>query len=186
MPKVEISNRAVLYPLPVVLVSCRDMATEKDNIITVAWCGIACSEPLIIAVSIRPSRFSSSLIKKSGQLVINLPTSGMLAKVDLCGMCSGKDFDKFERCGFHPDPSSRVSCPLIRECPVNIECRLKEVIALGSHDMFLCAAVAVQADKEVLEEDGSINISRADPIAYNQGQYWAFGRMIGRYGCSIQ
>ena len=184
MPKTDFPPREGLFPLPVVLVSSIDKATKIPNIITIAWCGVVCSDPALLSISIRPSRHSHRLIKESGDFVINIPTSAMLKEVDLCGVLSGKDTDKFKRCSFTSIKASKISSPMIKECPVNIECRLKDILKLGSHDMFIGEAVAVHKDDNILFSDGNIDYSKAKPFVFTQGEYWDLGKSIGFYGYS--
>lgn len=175
-----------LYPLPVVLVSCIDKHTKKPNMITLAWCGVVCSMPPQISISIRPSRYSHTLITETGDFVVNIPTAEMTAKVDLCGMRSGRDSDKFQLTSLTSMPSQKVSSPMIKECPVNIECVLKQTVKLGAHDMFIGEVVAVHADKAVVRATGGIDFKAASPFVYNQGEYWDLGKQIGYYGFSCK
>lgn len=184
MPKLELPPSEALYPVPVVLVSCGDKAREHPNIITIAWCGVVCSSPPLLSISIRPSRYSHKIIKDTGDFVINIPSKDLLDKVDLCGTVSGKDIDKFKACSFKEIPAKIVSGPMIRECRVNIECKLKTILHLGAHDMFIGEVVALHADEEVINSSGSIDYKKAAPIVYNQGEYWDLGEKIGYYGCS--
>jgi len=173
-----------LYPTPVVLVSCIDTGNSRNNIVTVAWCGIVCSEPPLISISLRPSRHSNRLIRETGDFVVNIPSKGLAEKADHCGIVSGSDTDKFKSRSFTADKSSKVASPLIRECPVNIECILKKILSLGTHDMFIGEVVAVHADEDVLNDKGSIDYQKASPFVYNQGEYWDLSAKIGNHGYS--
>lgn len=184
MRKLEFPPIEALYPVPVVLVSTLDREAGRANVITIAWCGIAASNPPLISVSIRPSRYSHKLITAEREFVVNIPSKDILREADLCGLLSGKDTDKFKRCNFTPIKSSKISSPMIKECPVNIECKLKDVFKLGSHDMFIGEVVAVHKDEAVLRSDGKIDYSKAKPFVFNQGEYWDLGLAIGYYGCS--
>lgn len=184
MSKLELPPKEALYPVPVTLVSCTGKQGKNDNIITIAWCGVVCSNPPMISVSIRPSRHSHKLISQTGDFVINIPTKSILDKADACGIHSGKDTDKFKMCSFTKVPSSKISSPMIKECPVNIECRLKEIVKLGAHDMFIGEVVMVHADKKIVGSGGGIDYKKAEPFVYNQGEYWDLGKKIGYYGCS--
>jgi Conserved protein/domain typically associated with flavoprotein oxygenases, DIM6/NTAB family len=184
MPKLELSPSEALYPVPVVLVSCGDR--EKANIITIAWCGVACSKPPLLTISIRPSRHSNKIIKSSGDFVINIPTQNMLKEVDVCGTVSGRDKDKFSLCGFTRGDPSIVSSSMIKECPVNIECKVTRMLSLGAHDMFIGEVVKIHRDTSVIDKDGNMDYSKAAPIVYNQGEYWSLGKKIGRYGFSAK
>ena len=184
MPKLEVPASEALYPVPVVLVSVRDRAAERANIITIAWCGVVASKPPLISISIRPSRHSHKLIIAERDFAINIPAKKSLREVDLCGILSGRDIDKFKRCGFTPIKSSKISAPHIKECPVNIECVLKDVVKLGSHDMFIGEVVCAHIDEFILGDDGKIDYAKAMPFVYNQGEYRECGSQIGHYGFS--
>ncbi len=183
MAKIEVPPNEALYPVPVVLVSCRDKKTSRANIITIAWCGVVSSLPPMLGISVRPSRHSHKLISETGDFVINIPTRDMLEKVDFCGVHSGKDVDKFALSSLTQGKAKRVSSPLIMECPVNIECLLRKTVKLGAHDMFIGEVLAVHVDETVTDK-GKINFKKARPIVYNQGEYWDLGEKIGFYGFS--
>ena len=163
----------MLYPLPPVMVSCGTM--EKSNIITVAWTGTVNSEPPMTYVSVRPERHSYAMIKESGEFVINLTTERLVRAADLCGVRSGRDLQKFRFCRLTPVPASAVSAPLIAESPVNIECRVEQRLALGSHDMFLAKVLAVDVDEALLDAKGVLHLERAGLAAYVHGRYRALG-----------
>ena len=182
--KKSLKPACMLGPLPPVLVSCGDM--ENPNILTVAWTGIINSEPPMTYVSIRPSRHSYGIIKKTREFVINLPSSSMARKTDLCGVKSGKDNDKFKLCRFTPEETEHLSCPAIAECKINIECRVKEIRKLGSHDMFIADIVGVSADESLFDEKGKIRFSRAHLLSYVHGDYIAPGKKIGSFGYSVK
>lgn len=186
MKKLKFKPSEALYPTPVVLVSCAAKNSKNANIITIAWCGVVCSNPPLLSISVRPSRHSHALILETGDFVINIPTAGMAKKVDLCGIRSGKNADKFAACSFTKLPAEKVSSPLIKECPVNIECVLKKTVPLGAHDMFIAEVVAVHVDDNILNKEGRIDYKKADPFVYNQGEYWDLGKNIGHYGFSGQ
>ncbi len=174
-----------LYPVPAVMVSCMDQE-KKPNIITIAWTGTVCSDPPMVSISVRKSRYSYNLIKESGEFVINLTTRKLAKAADFCGVRSGRELDKFETCGLHPQKSSVIECPLIAESPVNIECRLKQVIELGSHDLFLAEVVAVDVDSAYIDEKGSFHMDEVDLIAYSHGSYQALGQVLGTFGYSVR
>jgi flavin reductase (DIM6/NTAB) family NADH-FMN oxidoreductase RutF len=184
MRKLEASPGEALYPVPVVLVSVLDREAGRANIITIAWCGIVASNPPQISISIRPSRHSHKLITVEREFVVNIPSKDILKETDLCGTISGKDTDKFKLCGFTPVKSSKIFSPMIKECPVNIECKLKDVIKLGSHDMFIGEVVAVHKDETISCADGKIDYGKAKPFVFNQGEYRDLGRKLGYYGFS--
>lgn len=174
----------MLYPLPPVMVSCGTM--EKSNIITAAWTGTVNSEPPMAYVSVRPERYSYAMIKDSGEFVINLTTERLARAADLCGVKSGRDVQKFRLCRLTPAPASAVSAPVIAESPVNIECRVEQRLALGSHDMFLAKVVAVNVDESLLDAKGVLHMERAGLVAYVHGRYRALGRELGKFGFSVQ
>lgn len=176
----------VLYPLPAVLVSC-GAAPEEYNMLTVAWTGTVCSEPPMCSVSIRPSRHSYDIIRRTGEFVINLTTESLARAADWCGVRSGRDFDKFREMGLTPGPALHVAAPIIVESPVNIECRVRQVVPLGSHDMFIAEVVGVQVDAAYIDPDsGRFCLERACPIVYSHGEYFALGRALGHFGWSVR
>ncbi|RJQ31925.1 MAG: flavin reductase family protein [Actinobacteria bacterium] len=184
MAKVSINPTTLLMPVPVVMVTAADK-DNKPNIITLAWVGTVCSDPPMVSISIRPSRFSNNLIKQSQEFVVNIPDESLLRQTDKCGVISGKDFDKFDEVGLTALDADKVSAPLIKECPINIECKVKRVIELGAHDMFIGEILAVHADKEVVS-GSSVDISKAMPVAYCPHEYWSLKEKIGKYGFSAK
>lgn len=182
MQKINLPPSEALYPLPVVLVSTGSM--DKANIITIAWCGVACSQPPLLSISIRPSRLSHKILNETCDFVINIPDEALLIKTDFCGMISGNETDKFKSCNFTKVASSKISSPFIAECPVNIECKLVNCIKLGAHDMFIGKVVSVHADKGIMNENGGIDFAKAMPFVFNRGEYWNLGKKIGHYGFS--
>jgi len=184
--KIEKRPSTLLYPVPVVLVTSVD-EDGKPNIITIAWAGTVCSIPPMVGISIRPSRYSHQLISSSREFVVNMPTADQLRAVDYCGMVSGRDVDKFKATGFTPIPGTRIKTPLIKECPVNMECQVKHIISLGAHDLFVAEIVANHIDEEALDAKGQLDIERVKPLAYNGVQkYLTVDREIGTYGMSKQ
>lgn len=175
-----------MYPLPVVMVTCLDQVDERPNIITVAWTGIANSDPAMLYISVRRERFSHRLIAETGQFVVNLPTKELARVTDLCGVKSGADVDKFALTGLTPQPATKVKPPVIAECPINIECEVRNVLPLGSHDMFLGEIVAVDVDERLIDDKGRMDIAKAGLIAYVHGQYWDLGKSLGKFGFSVQ
>jgi flavin reductase (DIM6/NTAB) family NADH-FMN oxidoreductase RutF len=155
------------------------------NIITIAWTGIVCSEPPMLSISIRKNRFSHSIIKSTGEFVVNITTRALAEATDICGVASGRDNDKFALAGLTPCPSSVVKVPIIAECPINLECQTRTVLELGSHDMFVAEIVATQIDEAVLDGKGRLNVERLDPLIYctKAREYWAgITQLIGQYG----
>ena len=176
----------VLYPLPAVLVSC-GAAPEEYNLLTVAWTGTVCTDPPMCYISVRRERHSYEIIRRTGEFVINLTTERLARAADWCGVRSGRDCDKFREMGLTPLPAPRVAAPLVAESPLSIECRVRQIIPLGSHDMFLSEVVGVEADTEFLDpETGRFRLDKADPIVYSHGEYYALGRAIGRFGWSVR
>lgn len=185
MSKILWKPGTMLNPVPVVMVSCRDKA-GKDNIITIAWAGTICSDPPMLSISIRPERHSYNIIKESQEFVVNLTTEKLTYKTDFCGVKSGKDTDKFKSTKLTPVEASKVNAPLIEESPVNIECKVKQIIPLGSHDMFLAEIVAVHVDEKLIDKNGRLCMEKAKLICYSHGQYYNFKDVIGHYGYSVK
>jgi flavin reductase (DIM6/NTAB) family NADH-FMN oxidoreductase RutF len=176
----------MIYPVPAVMVSCGSEPSEY-NIITVAWTGTICTNPPMCYISVRPSRHSYSIIKKNGDFVINLTTRSLAFATDWCGVKSGNKFNKFEVMKLTPVPASKVKSPMIKESPVNIECVVKEIKELGSHHMFISEVVAVNADEEYYDEkNGLFRFFDAEPICYSHGKYFETGRLIGKFGFSVE
>ena len=175
----------MLYPVPAVMVSCQ-RGDEKPNIITVAWAGTICSDPAMVSISVRKERYSHNIIKESGEFVINLTTKRLCRATDYCGVRSGKDTDKFADMHLTPEKSVKINAPAIKESPVNIECKVKQVLELGSHDMFIAEVMAVNVDESLLDEKGTLHLSDADLIAYSHGRYYGLGDFIGKFGYSVQ
>ena len=173
-----------IYPIPAVMVSCGDM--EKSNIITVAWTGILNTNPAMVYISIRPIRYSYNLIKESGEFVINLTNKQLAYATDWCGVRSGEKFDKFKEMKLHKEKAQFVKAPLIKESPVSIECKVKDIIKLGSHDMFVAEVLSIDADEKYIDEKGTFDISKCDLIAYANGGYYPLGKKIGKFGFSVQ
>jgi len=180
-PKKRLKLETALYPAPVVLVSSIG-DDGRPNIITIAWAGVVSSEPPMVSISIRPHRFSHKLISATNDFVINIPIEEQIRKADFCGTVSGSKSDKFALAGFNAVKADEVKSPLIRECPVNIECKVKKRFNLGTHDIFIAEVVAVHADEKILDENGGIDYSLARPLVYNQGEYWGLRERVGRYG----
>ena len=174
----------LLAPVPAALVTCGTL--EKPNVLTVGWTGIVCTRPPMTYISVRPERFSHDIILNSGEFVINLTTSAMVKQVDFCGVKSGKDTDKFTACGFHIVQASKVSVPLIDECPVSLECKVTESKLLGSHTMFLAEIVGVDTDDKYIDSKGKLNLQQCGLTAYAHGEYFALGRKLGDFGFSVR
>ena len=181
--KRQMKGSALLGPLPAVLVSCA--AGEEKNVFTAAWTGMINTRPPKTYVSIRPSRYSYRLIRESGVFVLNLTTQALVSAADFCGTYTGAKVDKFARCALTPEPATVVSCPMIAESPVSLECRVTDVMPLGSHDLFLADVVAVQVDESLFDRNGRILMERAEPVAFLHGGYYALGECLGTIGCGI-
>lgn len=175
----------MIYPLPAVLVSCGAVPDEY-NLLTVAWTGTVCSDPVMCYISVRPERHSYDIIRRTGEFVINLTTEELARATDWCGVRSGRDYDKFREMGLTPGPASVVAAPTVAEAPLSIECRVKQILPLGSHDMFLAEVVNVQADERYLDVDGRFDLERARPLVYSHGEYFRLGEAIGRFGWSVR
>lgn len=175
----------MLYPLPVVMVSCQ-RPEERPNIITVAWAGTVCSDPVMLSVSIRKERYSHKILKETGEFVVNLVTKGLVYATDFCGVKSGRDVDKFKEMGLTPIPSKYVKAPSIMESPVNLECRVTKVLELGSHDMFLAEVAGVTVDKDFIDEKGKFHLNDTGLVTYSHGEYFLLGEKLGKFGYSVQ
>lgn len=184
MKKVKWKGGTLLAPVPPVMVTCGDM--EKSNIITVAWTGIINSDPPKTYISVRPSRHSYGIIKERGEFVINLTPSRLVRSADWCGVYSGKNVDKFEKCKLNREEANEVSAPLISECPVALECKVSDIVHLGTHDMFIADIVAVDIEEELIDEKGKLHLERAGLAAYAHGDYFALGKKIGSFGFSVK
>ncbi len=175
----------MLYPLPVVMVSCNRKG-EKPNIVTVAWTGTICSDPAMVSISVRPERYSHDIIEETGEFVINLVTKDLTYATDYCGVRSGRDVDKFKEMNLTPLPSKMIDAVGIEESPVNIECKVVEVKKLGSHDMFIAEVVNVTVDDRYMDENNKFNLNDSDLVAYSHGEYFTLGEKIGTFGYSVR
>ena len=173
-----------IYPLPAVMVSCGTM--EESNIITVAWTGIINTDPAMCYISVRPTRHSYEMIKKTGEFVINLTTKDLAYATDWCGVKTGAKVDKFKEMKLTKEKANFVNCPMIKESPVSVECKVKEIRELGSHHMFVAEILGINADEKYINENGAFDISKCDLIAYSNGNYYSLGKKIGRFGFSVQ
>ena len=177
---------AIVNPVPAVLVSCGDKP-ENYNMLTVAWTGTICSEPAMAYVSIRPERHSYEIVKRTGEFVINLTTEALAEATDWCGVRSGRNFDKFKECGLTPGKSAVVAAPSIVESPISIECRVKQIVPLGSHDMFIGEVVNVAVDEQYIDaETGKLCVEKMRLLAYAHGAYFTLGEQIGTFGWTVK
>ena len=184
MSKVQWKGGTFIYPIPAVMVSCGTM--EESNIITVAWTGILNTNPAMCYISVRPERFSHDIIKESGESALNLTTRELAYATDWCGVKSGRDVDKFKEMKLTKEKANIISVPLIKESPVSVECKVKEIVPLGSHDMFVAEIVAIDADEKYIDEKGAFDIGKCDLIAYANGGYYLLESKIGKFGYSVQ
>lgn len=174
----------LLNPVPVVMVTCAD-AAGRPNIITLAWAGTVNSAPPMLSISVRKERYSYDLIKDSGAFVVNLPTDKLVFATDLCGVKSGREADKFQLTGLTPEKASKVGAPIIKECPVALECVVKNRLELGSHNLFIAEVVAVDVEESLLDSKGRLHLEKAGLICYSHGSYWTLGRSLGFFGYSV-
>ena len=176
----------MIYPLPAALISCGS-TPEDYNLITISWLGTICTNPPMCYISVRPERHSYEIIKKNKEFVINLTNESMAYAADWCGVKSGKDLNKFEEMKLTPSASEKVKAPIIKESPLCIECKVKEIVPLGSHDMFIAEVVNVQADVQYIDpETDTFKLSEAKLIAYSHGHYYKLGEQIGKFGWTVQ
>lgn len=175
----------MLYPLPAVMVSC-GIPGEKPNIITIAWTGTICSSPAMVSISVRPERYSYHIIKETGEFVINLTTEALVRAADFCGVRSGRDVDKFQEMHLTAGKAAAVQAPIIEESPVNIECRVEQILELGSHHMFLARVEAVDIDSRYLSESGKFELNKSGLAVYSHGEYFSLGKKLGSFGYSVK
>ena len=172
------------YPIPAVMVSLGTM--EKSNIITVAWTGILCTNPAKVYISVRKERYSYNIIKETGEFIINLTTKDLAYATDWCGVRSGSKYDKFKEMKLTKQKANFVKCPMIKESPVSIECRVSEIKELGSHHMFIADVLGINADEKYIDEKGAFDISKCNLIAYANGGYYPLAKKIGKFGFSVE
>ncbi|MGN0399313.1 MAG: flavin reductase family protein [Blautia sp.] len=185
MGKIEWRPGNMLYPLPAVLVTVAD-ENGKDNIITVAWAGTVCTNPPMVSISVRPERYSYAILCETREFVINLTTEKMAFATDYCGVKSGRDVDKFKEMKLTREQASHVGAPLIKESPVSIECRVREIQELGSHSLFLADVLAVHVESDYMDEKGKFDLAKAQPMVYSHGEYYGIGKKLGTFGYSIK
>ena len=174
----------ILYPVPVVMVSCGSM--EKSNIITIAWTGTINSDPAMTYISVRPERYSYDIIKESGEFAINITTEELAKATDWCGVRSGRDYDKFSETGLTKEKAQYINCPIIKESPISIECRVTEIKELGSHHIFMAEILGADADEKYLNENGKFEFEKSRPICYSHGEYFGLGKKLGKFGYSVE
>lgn len=186
MKKVQFKGSAMLNPVPVVLVTSKDNEANV-NAFTVGWIGTACTRPPIVSIAIRPERTSYKYICETKELVINLPNKSMVKKVDYCGVRSGKNTDKIKDCNFTLKNSDKVNVPMIEECPINLECKVVDIIPLGTHHLFLCEILCSNIDENLIDKNGKICFEKANLICYSHGEYYPVSRnVLGTFGYSVK
>ena len=185
MGKRQFKPGNMLYPVPAVLVTVADRE-GNSNIFTVAWAGTICTNPPMLSISVRPERYSYHMMKETGEFVVNLTTESMAWATDYCGVRSGRDVDKWKETGLTPEKANVVNVPVIKESPVNIECRVVKVEELGSHHMFIADVVAVDVDEAYMDEKDTFHLSMAKPLAYSHGRYYGMGEELGSFGYSVR
>ena len=184
--KISWKPGTMIYPLPALLISCGS-TPEEYNLFTASWAGTICSDPAMCYVSIRPERHSYEIIRRNMEFVINLTTEELARATDWCGVRSGRDYNKFEEMQLTPGPSEKVNAPIVMEAPLSIECRVKEIVPLGTHDMFIAEVLNVQADSRYLnEETGKWNLDESLPLVYVHGGYYKLGEKLGHFGWSVK
>ena len=185
MSKINWKSGNMLYPLPVVMVSCQ-RKDERPNIITVAWAGTICSDPVMVSISVRKERFSHGIIAETGEFVINLVTQDLVYATDYCGVKSGRDVDKFKMMNLTPVAINGVNAKAIGESPLSLACRVKEIKELGSHDMFIAEVVGVMVDDKYMRDDGKFELNSSKLVAYSHGEYFGLGKNLGKFGYSVK
>lgn len=174
----------ITSPLPPTMVTCGTV--EEPNVFTVAWTGILNTQPPVTYISVRPERYSYELIKQSGEFVINLPTQQLIRAVDYCGVKSGRNTDKFKEMNLRAEPAEKISAPILAQSPVNIECKVRDIVELGTHHMFIADIVSLSVAKELLDNAGKLHLDKANLIAYAHGEYFALGKNLGTFGYSVR
>ena len=184
MSKITWKPGTFIYPIPAVMVSCGTM--EESNIITVAWTGVINTNPAMVYISIRPERYSYNLIKGTGEFIINLTNKELAYATDWCGVKTGAKVDKFKEMKLTKEKLKNVKCPAIKESPVSIECKVKEIKELGSHHMFIAEVLSINADEKYIDENGAFDITKCNLISYANGKYFLLGKQIGKFGYSVK
>ncbi|AWI06963.1 flavin reductase family protein [Clostridium drakei] len=186
MTKISFKGSAMLNPVPSVLITSQNKE-GKTNVFTVGWIGTACTRPPMITAAIRPERLSYEYIKEAGEFVVNLPSKDMVRTVDFCGVRSGKNIDKIEHCNLTLEQSEKVKVPSIKQCPVSLECKVKTITPLGSHDLFLAEVLAIHVEENLLDENGKIHLEKANLICYSHGEYFSLNsKALGKFGYSVE
>ena len=184
MAKITWSAGTLLAPLPPALISSGTL--KKPNVMTAAWTGIVCTNPVLTYVSIRPSRLSHEIISQDKEFVINVPNLALAKATDFCGVKSGRDIDKFKACYLTAAPCAKIKAPQIAEAPISLECKVKEIRPFGTHDMFLAEVLAVNVDDQYIDKTGALHLEKAGLLAYAHGFYYTLGRQLGKFGFSVE
>lgn len=184
MAKISWNGGALLAPVPPTMVTCGD--ENHPNVFTVAWTGTLNTKPPRTYIAVRPTRYSYDLIKNSGEFVINLTTEALVKAADTCGVVSGRNTNKFEKCGLTPAPATKVSAPLLAESPLSLECKVTQIIEMETHHLFLADIVAVTVNEELVDQNGKLHLDAANLLAYAHGEYFALGKKLGKFGYSVQ
>ena len=184
--KIKWNGAALLAPEPCVMVSCGGMGEGESNIITIGWTGIVNTHPPMTYISVRPTRHSYGIIKESGEFAINLTSEKLVKAADYCGIYTGAKVNKFEKCGLTKEEATEISCPIIAESPLSLECRVTDIIELGSHHMFLAEIVAVDVDERLINKDGKLCLEKANLCAFAHGEYFSLGEKLGYFGFSTK
>jgi len=182
--KIDLPNQLGVAPSPVALVSSGDM--QNSNIATIGWSGIINSEPMMVYVSIRPSRFSNEIITRTREFVINLPDEKLVKQADFCGTKSGREVNKFEFCGLTKKRGSKISVPYIEECPINLECKVVDIQKFASHEMFVAQVVCTHCDDRILDENKQVDFAKANLLTFAGKKYFAGNREVGVRGCGVK
>ncbi|AKA71802.1 flavin reductase family protein [Clostridium scatologenes] len=186
MTKISFKGSAMLNPVPSVLITSQNKE-GKTNVFTVGWIGTACTKPPMITAAIRPERLSYEYIKETGEFVVNLPSKDMVRTVDFCGVRSGKNIDKIKHCNLTLEQSEKVKVSGIKQCPVSLECKVKSITPLGSHDLFLAEVLAIHVEENLLDENGKIHLEKANLICYSHGEYFSLNsKALGKFGYSVE
>lgn len=175
----------MLYPVPAALITVADSKGNR-NALTLAWVGTVCSEPPMVSISVRPERYSHDMLEETGEFVINLTTKDLTFATDYCGVKSGRDVDKFKEMNLHTQKADHICAPLIEESPVNLECKVEQVLRLGSHDMYVAKVLAVHVDEKYMDENGRFDLEASDLMAYSHGSYYTLGEKLGTFGYSVK
>lgn len=186
MTKKIFKGSAMLNPVPAVLITSKNI-DGSVNVFTVGWVGTACTKPPMITVAIRPERLSYEYIKSTGEFVVNLPTKSQVKEVDYCGVRSGNTNDKIAEMGFTLENCENISVPMIKECPISLECKVKSITPLGTHDLFLAEIIAVHVEDSLIDSKGKIHFEKANLISYSHGEYFPLPtKPIGKFGFSVK